>query len=301
MSPASNPAWSGNRVPAETIITSRDNRWLKRFRAALAGQSPEDDFLIGAEGFHLVEAALGSGLRVEAILVSSSGDRYFERWKHALDPGIRVLRTSDRLFAGVADTETPQGVAALMHPKVSTIEDLLRGQALVVVLVGVQDPGNVGTILRAVEAFGGTGVATCPAGAIGTANPLSPKALRASAGAALRLPILRGISPTVLLAQLRVSGVKSYATVPDARIPKEKEKRGGPAVLRPWEADWKSPIALLIGNEGAGLPDEIVRSADARVTIPQMTPAEGGVESLNAAMAATVLLYEVSRQRGKQE
>jgi TrmH family RNA methyltransferase len=288
-------------MPAETIITSRDNRWLKRFRAALAGQSSEDDFLIGVEGVHLVEAALGSGLRVEAILVSSSGCRYFERWKHSLDPGIRVLRTSDRLFAGVADTETPQGVAALVHPKVSTIEDLLRGQALVVVLVGVQDPGNVGTIVRAVEAFGGTGVATCPAGAIGTASPLSPKALRASAGAALRLPILRGISPTVLLAQLRVSGVKSYATVPDARILKEKEKRGGPAVLRPWEADWKSPAALLIGNEGAGLPDEIVRSADARVTIPQMIPAEGGVESLNAAMAATVLLYEVLRQRGREE
>jgi RNA methyltransferase, TrmH family len=297
MPPASKPTWSGNRERNELIITSRDNRWLKRFRTSLAGHRVDGDSVIGVEGVHLVEAALGSKLRVEAILVSGSGEHHLERWKRWMDPGIRVLRTTDRLFAGVADTQAPQGVAVLVHPRVSTLEDLLRGLALVVVLVGVQDPGNVGTILRAVEAFGGTGVATCAAGAAGTANPLAPKALRASAGSALRLPILRGASPTILLAQLRMSGVKCYAAVPDTRAPKQREDPGRPALLRPWEADWKSPVAMLIGNEGAGLPNEIVRSADARVSVPQTKPAAGGVESLNAAMAATVLLYETMRQR----
>lgn len=281
------------KAPTEAAITSRENQWLKRFRAALAGKDAGNGTLIGVEGVHQVEAAITSGLGVEAILVSSSGERHLERWKSSLDPGIRRLRTSDRLFAGIADTRAPQGVAALVRPNVSTMEDLLRGWPLIVVLVGIQDPGNVGTIVRAVEAFGGSGVATCSAGTIGTANPLSPKALRASAGAALRLPVLHGISTAILLAQLGVSGVKSYAAVPNARA-------AGNALLRPWEADWKSPAAVLIGNEGAGLPEEIARSADALVTIPQETPPIAGVESLNAAMAATVLLYEAKRQRDAQ-
>lgn len=281
------------KAPNEPAITSRENQWLKRFRAALAGKDAGNGALIGVEGVHLVEAAITSGLHVEAVLVSNSGERHLGRWNGSLDPGTRLLRTSDRLFASVADTHAPQGVAALVHPRVSKLEDLLRGWPLIVVLVGVQDPGNVGAILRAVEAFGGSGVATCSAGTIGTANPLSPKALRASAGAALRLPILHGISTAILFAQLRVSDVKSYAAVPDARATKN-------SLLRPWEADWKSPAAVLIGNEGAGLPEQIVRSADALVSIPQAAPATEGVESLNAAMAATVLLYEAKRQRDAQ-
>ncbi len=276
-------------------ITSRDNRWLKRFRSALAGEHSGDEF-VGVEGVRMVEAALGSGLPVESLLVSKSGERHLSRLAPLLASGLQILRTTDRLFAGVADTQTPQGVAALVRPKTATIEDVLKGLALVVVLVGVQDPGNVGTILRAAEAFGATGAATCPAG-VGTADPLSPKSLRASAGSALRLPILRGMSSAILLAQLRVSRVKLYAAVPDCNA------HGGgsdatPALKRPWEADWKSPIALLIGNEGAGLPEEIVRSCDARVTIPQRKSKQPmGVESLNAAMAGTVLLYEAMRQR----
>jgi TrmH family RNA methyltransferase len=289
-------------------ITSRDNRWLKRFRACLAGENCADDGIVGVEGVRLVEAALGSGLPVEGLLVSESGERHLARLAASIAPRLQILRTTDRLFAGIADTQTPQGVAALVRAKTAAFEDVVRGVALVVVLVGVQDPGNVGTILRAAEAFGATGAATCPAGPVGTANPFTPKALRASAGSALRLPILRGMSSAILLAQLRVSGVKLYAAVPD-RFSREHGEKGAAPLVRPWEADWKSPFALLIGNEGAGLPEEIVRSCDARVSIPQnsgglqVEPApreskkQAGVESLNAAMAGTVLLYEAMRQR----
>ncbi len=180
----------------------------------------------------------------------------------------------------------------------------MAGTALVVVLVGVQDPGNVGTIVRAAEAFGASGAATCSADGIGTADPFGPKALRASAGSALRLPIVDGISPTILLAQLRMFGMKVYAAVAAAVVVAEDSKNktsdADSSLLCPWDIDWKTPAAILIGNEGAGLPADLVRAADARVCIPQTAAtAPVGIESLNAAMAASVLLYEAMRQRNK--
>jgi RNA methyltransferase, TrmH family len=282
-------------------ITSRENRWLKRFRAALSGERG-DDGIVGVEGVRLVEAALGSKLLVEALLVSESGARHLPRVAPVLTSAVAVLRTSDKLFAGVADTRTPQGIAALVWPRTAAIENLLSETALLVVLAGVQDPGNVGTIVRAAEAFGATGAATCLADGIGTADPFGPKALRASAGSALRLPIVYGISPTVLLAQLRMLRVKVYAAVAGAgQIGENSKNRASVAaspLLRPWDIDWKTPAAILIGNEGSGLPSELVRAADARVYIPQAAAtAPVGIESLNAAMAASVLLYEAMRQR----
>jgi TrmH family RNA methyltransferase len=258
---------------------------------------------VGVEGVRLVEAALGSGLPVEAILLSPAGRRHLARLEGSIRPNAKMLHTSDRLFAWIADTHSPQGIAALVRPKTFTIETLVSGVALTVVLVGVQDPGNVGTLVRAAEAFGATGVATCSTGALGSANPLLPKALRASAGSALRIPIVHGLAAGVLLAQLRAAGLKLFAAVRDAGaesgMDDSEPRREAVACLRPWEADWKSPAALVIGNEGAGLPAEIVRMADACVSIPQAGASSSeGVESLNAAMAGTVLLYEVMRQRG---
>jgi len=284
-------------------ISSRDNSWLKRFRAALAGGRGEDG-LVGVEGVRLVEAALGSNLPIEAILVSESGARHLPRVSPVLASTIPVLRTSDKLFSRVADTRMPQGIAALVRPRQSTLENLLPGTALLVVLVGVQDPGNVGTIVRTAEAFGATGAATCPADMIGTADPFGPKALRSSAGSALRLPIVQGISPAILLAQLRMSRMKIYAAVaaetpatPAKQISNKTPVAASP-LLRPWDIDWNNPSAILIGNEGAGLPADLVRVADARVYIPQSAAsAPVGIESLNAAMAASVLLYEAMRQR----
>jgi len=283
------------------VITSRENRWLKRFRSALSGERG-DDGVVGVEGVRLVEAALGSGLPVEALLVSESGARHLPRVAPVLASAVPLLRTSDKLFASVADTRTPQGIAALVRPRQAAIESLLPGTALLVVLVGVQDPGNVGTIVRAAEAFGATGAATCLGDGVGTADPFGPKALRASAGSALRLPIVHGISPTVLLAQMRMIRVKVYAAVAAAfeagGNSRNKTSDAASPLLRPWDIDWKIPAAILIGNEGSGLPAEIVRAADARVYIPQAAAtAPVGIESLNAAMAASVLLYEAMRQR----
>jgi len=272
------------------VITSRDNKWLKQFRAALRGTGPREDEPIGVEGPKLVEEALRSGLEAEALLVSESGERDARRILDAAsasDTGIprsRVLRTTNRLFEGVAGTETPQGVAALFRQRVWGFDDVLRGPGamresspLVIVLAAVQDPGNVGTILRSAEAFRATGVVA----ARGTADPWSPKALRASAGSALRLPVLRGMAIPVVLAQLKMARLKIYAAASAA------EARGPVADLR-------EAAAILVGNESNGLPTEVLRAADATVSIP-MAPA---VESLNAGVAASLLLYEAARQRG---
>jgi TrmH family RNA methyltransferase len=291
--PSARPANFARPSSENAPITSRENRWLKEFRIALRGGVPTATGCAGVEGVRLVEEALRSGCRIEAILFSESGARHRERLASLVDrPEIAfpVLRTTDRLFEGIADTEHPQGVAALVQPRAGTLEDLLHPATrapLVAILVGVQDPGNVGTILRTAAAFGASGAATCASAQSGTANPYSQKALRASAGAAFHLPILAGMSLPILLAQLRIAGVHIFA----ASLHEPHE--AGASMLSPWEADWREPVAVLLGNEGAGLPEEIERSADARIRIPMAA----SVESLNAAAAAAVLFYEAARQR----
>jgi TrmH family RNA methyltransferase len=279
---------------SEETITSRENKWLKIFRAALRGTGPSEGEPIGVEGPKLVEDALRSGLEAEALLVSEAGEADLERILRAASeseagiPRSRVMRTTEKLFASVAGTETPQGVAALFRQRAWEFDDVVRGAAaadgalrgdaaLVVVMAAVQDPGNIGTIVRSAEAFGATGVVTTR----GSADPWSPKALRASAGSGLRFPILRGMAIPVLLAQLRVAGVKIVAASSHS------------AGVSGAGADLREAVAIFIGNEGAGLPREIEHVADARISIPM----SAGVESLNAGVAASVVLYEAARQR----
>jgi TrmH family RNA methyltransferase len=291
----SSPVSSRSDVAQLGVISSRDNRWLKEFRMALRGGLPSESGAVGVEGPRLVEEALRSASPIRAVLFSESGERHRARLAPYLDRpevAIPVLRTSDRLFEGIADTEHPQGVAALVTPRNFSFDDISRSAGhgaapLIVVLAGVQDPGNVGTIIRTAAAFGATAAVTSPSGQSGTASPFSPKALRASAGAALHVPLLAGMALAILLAQLRASGIRSLAS--SSRESWESEQ----PVLTPWQVDWRQPVALLIGNEGAGLPEEVERSADACVRIPMAS----SVESLNAAAAAAVLFYEAARQR----
>ncbi|MGB7730711.1 MAG: RNA methyltransferase [Candidatus Acidiferrum sp.] len=299
-------------LAATDIITSRENRWLKEFRVALRGGLATTSGAVGVEGVRLVEEALTSGCSVEAVLFSESAERYRDRLAPLVgrpETGFPVLRTTDRLFEGIADTEHPQGVAALVVPRATTLEQIVKAEfvrpafrsgtlpdsqrkpcaALLVVLAGVQDPGNVGTIVRTAAAFGATGIVTAASGQSGTASPFAPKAMRASAGAALHLPILAGMALAVLLAQLKLLGIRTVASC--AHQPDKKNSD----VRAPWQIEWCEPTALLVGNEGAGLPEEIVHAADTRIHIPMATQ----VESLNAAAAAAVVLYEAYRQRSQ--
>jgi TrmH family RNA methyltransferase len=302
MATPSKPARPVRTSSATAPITSRDNRWLKEFRLALKGGLPTESGFVGVEGVRLVEEALRSACPIEAVLFSESGERHHERLAPLIDRpeiAIPILRTTDRLFDGVADTEHPQGVAALVKPRAASFDDLLRTpdtacSPLLVVLAGVQDPGNVGTILRTASAFGATGAVTAASGQSGTASPFSPKALRASAGAALHLPVLAGMSLPILLTQLHVANVRTLAAVVGVRFSASQPDEIA-ELLAPWEVDWCEPVALLVGNEGAGLPEEVERSADARIRIPMSS----GIESLNAAAAAAVLFYEAARQRSR--
>jgi TrmH family RNA methyltransferase len=302
------------------LLTSRENRWLKEFRMALHGGLPTESGFVGVEGPRLVEEALRSGCPIHAVLFSESGQRHHERLAPLVDRpemGFPILATTDRLFEGLADTEHPQGVAALVKPRETSFDELVRTPdsacaPLLVVLAGVQDPGNVGTILRTAAAFGATGAATAASGVSGTASPFSPKALRASAGAALHLPILAGMSLAILLTQFKIAGIRTLASsvrevgARSSASPPPGEPTDSrhsslatghfPSLVAPWEVDWRQPVALLVGNEGSGLPEEIARSADARIHIPMAS----GVESLNAAAAAAVVFYEAARQRDNQ-
>lgn len=313
-----NPQTTPSRAAATDIITSRENRWLKEFRVALRGGLATPSGAVGVEGVRLVEEALTSGCPVEAVLFSESGERYRDRLAPLVgrpETGFSVLRTTDRLFEGIADTEHPQGVAALVVPRASTLEQMVKARtveavaepafrggpfpetqqkqkpcaALLVVLAGVQDPGNVGTIVRTAAAFGATGIVTAASGQSGTASPFAPKAMRASAGAALHLPILTGMALAVLLTQLKLLGIRTVASCAHQSDEKDSDVRA------PWQIEWCEPTALLVGNEGAGLPEDIVHAADTRIHIPMATQ----VESLNAAAASAVVLYEAYRQRSQ--
>jgi RNA methyltransferase, TrmH family len=281
------------------VITSRENRWIKMFRAGLRGAGPSGDEPIAVEGPKLIEDALRYGIEAEALLVSESGERDLEGILRAAsdsESGIersRVLRTTDKIFEGLSGTESPQGVAALFRQPVWAFEDILgrtateqgdesrTGSPLVLVMAGVQDPGNVGTILRSAEAFGASGVIATR----GTADPWSPKAVRASAGSALRLPLLRGMSIPVVLTQLRISQIRIVAAGSGTSEDGESIGRA--------QTNLREAVAIFIGNEGAGLGSEIESAADAHISIPM----SGAVESLNAGIAASILLYEVARQR----
>ena len=285
------------------VITSRENRWVKLFRAGLRGTGPSGDEPIAVEGPKLIEDALRHGLEAEAVLVSDSGERHLENILRAAsdsETGIarsRVLRTTDKIFESASGTEAPQGVAALFRQPTWDFEQILGSSdseadagsgtsvALVLVVAGVQDPGNVGTILRSAEAFGATGVVATR----GTADPWSPKALRASAGSALRLPLLREMSIPILLTQLRVSKIKIIAA--GSAASKDLEASGLPG------PDLRDPVAIFIGNEGAGLAREMESAADAHISIPMAA----SVESLNAGIAASIILYEAARQRNNSK
>ena len=280
---------------AAGVIASRENRWLKEFRAALRGGVATEAGAVGVEGVRLVEEALHSRCRVDAVLFSESGERHREKLAAFVskpETAFPVLRTTDRLFEGIADTDHPQGVAALVRPRKLELEELLSTPPgacapLLVVLAGVQDPGNVGTIVRTAAAFGATGAVTTATGQSGTASPFAPKAMRASAGAALHLPIVSGMALGILLTQLKLKGIRTFASCVDRKEVK---------AIAPWEANWCEPVALLVGNEGAGLPEEVVQAADVRIHIPMLTK----VESLNASAAAAVVLYEAFRQRKEE-
>jgi RNA methyltransferase, TrmH family len=193
-----------------------------------------------------------------------------------LSAQVDALVLPDEVFRSAVATESPQGVAALVRLKTFRIDDVLAAdEPFAVGVAGVQDPGNVGTIIRSAEAFGAAGVLIGP----GTVSPYNSKAVRAAAGSLFRLPIVQELA----LEKLRAAGLRVVASS------SHKAK-----MLN--QVDLRGPLCVLIGNEGAGIPHELLNRADERVAIPHSPK----VESLNAGVAASILLYEIARQRANR-
>jgi RNA methyltransferase, TrmH family len=240
---------------------SDKNPLLKQIRRAVSrGTLTEDGYAV-AEGAHLLEEALAAKCEVGAVIVAESA--------HVHYPQARMV--SDKTFREMASTETPKGVIALVRPPMSTLAQMTKGEALVVVLDGVQDPGNAGAILRAAEAFGATGAVFLK----GTVNPHNPKCVRGSAGSVFRVPLVASVDAEEILA---LTGLAWYAAMPRARTLVS-------------DADLSAACGIIIGSEGHGVSAPLAARATG-LRIPT-----AGVESLNAAVAAGILLYEARRQK----
>jgi len=267
------------------IVQSKQNSRLKQLRRALAyplrDREPSGNLLAGIEGPNLLEEALRAGLHIHCVFLAEGAESMLQTLN--LPAETETLLVPSAMLRSALTTETPQPIAALVEPPDWTWAHFLDGHRrapslippLILVLAGLQDPGNLGTILRSAEAFGADGVMCLP----GTVSAWNPKALRASAGSVFRLPLLTASVEDCFL-HLRQAGVKVWTTTVHAAEPADLVNLAG-------------PIALLIGNEGNGVSAELAAKADGALTIP----CPGPVESLNASVAASVLLYEAACQR----
>jgi RNA methyltransferase, TrmH family len=251
-------------------ISSPANPLLKDVRRALLRGTLTSGGFCAAESFHLLREALRSNCRVEAVLASESSraaiERQFPEW-----PDLNIALVPDQLFSSLSTTEASQGLIALVEPPTWQIEDLFQPTGVLVVLDGIQDPGNAGTIVRAAEAFAASGVMFLK----GSVSPFNAKTLRASAGSLFRVPFISSLEPAIARAGITQHRLNLYAAMPRGM------NAGRPKLER--------PCALVIGNEGRGVSEEFRDGAEA-VAIPT-----SGVESLNASIAAAILLYEAFR------
>src|SRR5262245_24533566 len=259
-------------------VSSRQNALVKDLRRSFSQAEPTGQSAVAIEGLRIIDEAIRSGLRFEAISFSESRIANAARLLPQISSHTEVLLLPDDVFSSAVSTETPQGVAALVKLKAAKLEDLLDQVSpdfLVVAPGGIQDPGNLGTIIRSAEAFSARGVLLGEK----TVSHFNPKVVRASAGSVFRQPLVR-VKLSDVIAQLKQRGVRVVAG----------SSHKGRALD---QVDLAGPLALVVGNEGAGLPGEILSEADALVTIPHSSR----VESLNAGIAASILLYEAARQR----
>ncbi|MGI8990480.1 MAG: TrmH family RNA methyltransferase [Bryobacteraceae bacterium] len=257
-------------MPAAQLLSSPANPLLKDVRKALQRGALTANGYCVAEGKHLLEEARRSGANIRAILVAQSAEG------EVADYSERAIVVDDRAFQSLSGVETAQGVMCLVEPRAWRLEDLLGAQGPVIILDGIQDPGNAGTIVRTAEAFGAAGVLFLK----GSVSPFNPKAIRAAAGSFFRLPFVHDLGAADALASFAGRRITLYAGVPG----------GNGAALLPL-TDLTGKCAFAIGNEGHGV-GEPFRSAALPLTIPA-----SGVESLNAAIAAAIFLYESQRQR----
>ena len=262
-------------------ITSRQNPMVARFRA-LADSADSTGARVLLDGVHLVRDAHESGHSFELAAVSSSrmaSETEEGRVAQMLErSGVEVVQAPDAVFAAMSPVRTPSGLIAIATRRPASAGDICSvSNALVLVAIDVQDPGNVGALVRTAEAGGMSGFFVTGA----SANPFSWKAIRGSMGSTLRLPVVGDLSTASVMTCLESGRIRTIAAVP----------RGG---QDPDAIDWRGKVALIVGGEGAGLPGAVTSNCHALVSIPMAAR----VESLNVAAAGAILIYAARRQRG---
>jgi RNA methyltransferase, TrmH family len=267
------------RARLPRIVQSRQNARVRELRAGFARASKTEHGHIAIEGEHLLLEAIAARLTIPAVFIRQGSESLLDHLQ--LPDTAEIVALPPDVFASAVRTESPQGIAALVDPPSFTLDQVLAATAVPLILIaaGLQDPGNLGTLIRSAEAFAATGFITLP----GTVSPWNQKVLRASAGSVFRLPVIASIEDEIFPA-LKARDIATLAAVAP-----------GTAIddIPLTDHDLTRPTALILGNEGSGIPPEILRRATAHVTIP--TP--GPVESLNAAIAGSILLYEAGHQR----
>jgi RNA methyltransferase, TrmH family len=269
--------YNGPRTLDVRRISSRSNPLVARFREVARGRGPDGVILL--DGEHLIDEALASGIALDTValaetLVDALSDGLVDRVQRA---GAQIVRVPPPVMAAMSPVRQPSGIVALAHARSASLDDALASTPqLVLLLNGIQDAGNVGAIVRAADGCGATGVIA----AEGTADPFSWKALRGAMGSTFRLPIAVRQSAPAAVSDLQRRGVTVVATVP---------RHGTPLPA----CELRGPVAILLGGEGAGLPEGLLTAADERLSIPMRPP----VESFNVAITAALILYEAAKQR----
>ena len=266
-------------------VEGRHNPLVKELRQAFARAERTEEGDCAIEGLRIAEEAIRSGLKFRAFFFRESAETLAERLLPQIGSQVETLLLPDKIFDGAVPSETPQGVAALVRLHDFSVDDILERLQIgpAVIVVGLQDPGNLGTILRSAEAFGSAGLVLGE----GTVSPFNSKVIRASAGSIFRLPAVLAKSAggiEGLTAKLRGHHVRLIAT----------SSHKGTALD---QANLTGPSAVFIGSEGSGLPKSLMAQVDELVAIPH-TPQ---TESLNAGVAGSIVLYEVARQRRSRE
>jgi TrmH family RNA methyltransferase len=262
-------------------IEGRHNSLVKELRQAFAHSDRTDEGDCAIEGLRIVEEAIRSGLRFKAVFFKESARNLAERLLPQIGANVETLLLPDKLFDPIVPSETPQGVAALVRAKDFSLDAVIEriNVGPIIVLAGLQDPGNLGTILRSAEAFGSAGAVLGE----GTVSPFNSKVIRASAGSVFRFPVIVAKAAggmQSICARLKTEGVRLIATSSHKGTPLDQAKLSGPS-------------AIFIGSEGAGLARGLIAQMDETVAIPHTAQ----VESLNAGVAGSIVLYEAARQR----
>lgn len=262
-------------------IEGRHNPLVKELRQAFAQGERTEGGDCAIDGLRIVEEAIRSAVRFRAVFFRESAQDRAERVLPQIGGHVETLLLPDKLFDSVVPSEAPQGVAALVRVKEASLDDLLERIQVgpIMALAGLQDPGNLGTIFRSAEAFGSAGVILGE----GTVNVFNSKVVRAAAGSLFRLPFVLAKSAGGL------DEVSAQLAKRDVRLVATSSHKGTPLD----QANLVGALAIFIGNEGSGLPRGLLGKMNETIAIPHAPQ----VESLNAGIAGSILLYEAARQR----